>query len=197
MTILGDLVDERAARAYEETYECVVPENAAAAVPRAHRVCDDDDDELFLVRVARDARASGIFRLARDESEDAREVGTSTDGERRRLGEFSAKARARAYDARAGDDDVGEGALVRRGRAISGTLTLTRAIASGEEEGTTTRMTTETARGDEDGDGAARRAERKEKKREKEKKRGKERDRARGEDAENERESSRKRSRRS
>ena len=195
MTTLGDLVDERAARAYEETYECVVPENAAAAVPRAHRVCDDDDDELFLVRVARDARASGIFQLARDESEDAGEVGTSTDGERRRLGEFSANARARAYDARAGDDDVGDGALVRRGRAISGTLTLTRAIASGEEEGTTTR--TETARGDADGDGAARRAERKEKKREKEKKRGKERERARGEDEENERESSRKRSRRS
>jgi len=195
MTTLGDLVDERAARAYEETYECVVPENAAAAVPRAHRVCDDDDDELFLVRVARDARASGIFQLARDESEDAGEVGTSTDGERRRLGEFSAKARARAYDARAGDDDVGDGALVRRGRAISGTLTLTRAIASGEEEGTTTR--TETALGEDDGDGAARRAERKEKKREKEKKRGKERERARGEDEENERESSRKRSRRS
>ena len=189
MTTLGDLVDERAARAYEETYECVVPENAAAAVPRAHRVCDDDDDELFLVRVARDARASGIFQLARDESEDAREVGTSTDGERRRLGEFSANARARAYDARAGDDDVGDGVLVRRGRAISGTLTLTRAIASGEEEGTTTR--TETARGDADGDGAARRAERKEKKR------GEERERARGEDEENERESSRKRSRRS
>ena len=192
MTTLGDLVDERTARAYEETYECVVPMTAAAAVPRAHRVCDDDDDELFLVRVARDARASGIFELAREESEDAGEVGTSTEGERRRLGEFSATARARAYDASAGD-----GALVRRGRAISGTLTLTRAIASGEEEGTTTRMTTETARGDEDGDGAARRAERKEKKREKEKKRGKERDRARGEDAENERESSRKRSRRS
>ena len=194
MTTLGDLVDERAARAYEETYECVVPENAAAAVPRAHRVCDDDDDDLFLVRVARDARASGIFQLARDESEDAGEVGTSTDGERRRLGEFSANARARAYDARAGDDDVGDGALVRRGRAISGTLTLTRAIASGEEEGTTT---TETARGDDDGDADARRAERKEKKREKEKKRGKERERARGEDEENERESSRKRSRRS
>ena len=183
-------MDERTARAYEETYECVVPMTAAAAVPRAHRVCDDDDDELFLVRVARDARASGIFRLARDESEDAREVGTSTDGERRRLGEFSATARARAYDACPGD-----GALVRRGRAISGTLTLTRAIASGEEEGTTTR--TETARGDADGDGAARRAERKEKKREKEKKRGEERERARGEDEENERESSRKRSRRS
>ena len=37
----------------------------------------------------------GSFRLARDESEDAREVGTSTDGERRRLGEFSRRARAR------------------------------------------------------------------------------------------------------
>ena len=195
MTTLGDLVDERAARAYEETYECVVPENAAAAVPRAHRVCDDDDDELFLVRVGRDVSASGIFELASERGEDAREVGTSRDGERRRLGEFSANARARAYDARAGDDDVGDGALVRRGRAISGTLTLTRAIASGEEEGTTTR--TETARGDADGDGAARRAERKEKKREKEKKRGEERERARGEDEENERESSRKRSRRS
>ena len=169
-------MDERAARAYEETYECVVPITAAAAVPRAHRVCDDDDDELFLVRVGRDVRASGIFELARDEGEDAREVGTSRDGERRRLGEFSAHARARAYAARAGDDDVGDGALVRRGRAISGTLTLTRAIASGEEEGTTT---TETARGDDDGEKSARRAARKEKKREKEKTRDKERERAR------------------
>ncbi len=194
MTTLGDLVDERTTRAYEETYECVVPRNAAAAVPRAHRVCDDDDGELFLVRVGRDVSASGIFELASDEGEDAREVGTSTDGERRRLGEFSAAARESAYDARAGDDDVGDGALVRRGRAISGTLTLTRAIASGEEEGTTT---TETARGDADGDADARRAARKEKKREKEKKRDEERERARGKDEETEREASRKRSRRS
>ena len=187
-------MDERATRAYEETYECVVPITAAAAVPRAHRVCDDDDDELFLVRVGRDVSASGIFELASERGEDAREVGTSRDGERRRLGEFSANARESAYDARAGDDDVGDGALVRRGRAISGTLTLTRAIASGEEEGTTT---TETARGDDDGEKSARRAERKEKKREKEKKSDKERERARGMGEENERETSRKKSRRS
>ena len=75
------------------------------------------------------------------------------DGGTEHLGTFDDEiSAARAYDARAGDDDVGDGALVRRGRAISGTLTLTRAIASGEEEGTTTR--TETARGDADGDGA-------------------------------------------
>ena len=178
MTTLASLVDERCARAYEETYESI---DAAAAVPRAHLVCDDDDDdELFIVRVSRDVRAGDLrdvaFDVAREEGEDAGEVATTGET---RVGTFSTTTRARAYDVR-GD---GGGVLARRGRAISGVLTVTRALATGEErdgEETTTRTT----RGAEDAEDAEddARAKKKEKKRDKEKKKDKKKERARGDD---------------
>ena len=95
------------------------------------------------------------------------------------MGTFSTTTRARAYDVR-GD---GGGVLARRGRAISGVLTVTRALATGEErdgEETTTRTT----RGAEDAEDAEddARAKKKEKKRDKEKKKDKKKERARGDD---------------
>jgi len=175
MTTLASLVDERCARAYEETYESI---DAAAAVPRAHLVCDDDDDELFIVRVSRDVRAGDVrdvaFDVAREEGEDAGEVATTGET---RVGTFSTTTRARAYDVR-GD---GGGVLARRGRAISGVLTVTRALATGEEKDGEETTTTTTRGAAEDAEDDAR-AKKKEKKRDKEKKKDKKKDRARGDD---------------
>jgi len=178
MTTLASLVDERCARAYEETYESI---DAAAAVPRAHRVCDDDDDELFIVRVSRDVRARDLddvaFDVAREASEDTGEVATTGET---RVGTFSTTTRARAYDVN-GDGDGG--VLARRGRVLSGVLTVTRALATGEEEEGEERATTTTRGGAaaEDADDDAR-AKKKEKKRDKEKKKDKKKERARGGD---------------